>query len=209
MSDMKINGEEIKFDGKYIITPEQLYKIIPRASKSNIQKFIVPLNVTMKKFNITSPLQISAFISQIAIESGYLKYTKELGATSYFNKYEPTTKIGKGLGNTQTGDGAKYRGRGLIQTTGRSNYMDLSKSLGTDFINTPELLETPMWASLSAGYWWFKNQKKKTSKMNANLAGCINNKDISGITRAVNGGQNALTERAQAYKSALNILGVA
>jgi putative chitinase len=205
MSDTKINGEEVKFDGNYIVTEAQLKKIMSQASNSNIKKFIIPLNVAMKKFGITAPLQVSAFLSQIALESGNLLYTKELGGPSYFKRYDGR----KDLGNTKLGDGAKYCGRGLIQVTGKSNYADLSKNLGADFVTSPEMLESPTWASISAAYWWFKNQNKKTKKMRANLAGCIATKDIQGITYAVNGGQNGISERTKYYKNALSILGLA
>lgn len=197
MDDIKLDGQEIKFDGNYLVTIEQLKFIMPQASKSNIEKFIVPINVTLKKYGITSPLQIAAFLSQIAIESGYLKYTCELGGNSYFLKYNGR----KDLGNTQPGDGPKYKGRGLIQTTGRVNYTALSKKTGVDFVENPQLLETSMWAAISAGVWWFDNQNKKTKR--GRLKDCIANKNIEGITRAVNGGTNHIEDRTKAYNRAL------
>lgn len=205
MSDFKLNGQAIKFDGNYLITEQQLKSIMPRASDGNIKKFVVPINVTLKKFGITSPLQISAFLSQIAVESGNLIYTKELGGDSYFLKYNGR----KDLGNTQPGDGPKYKGRGLIQITGRANYTSISKKTGVDFVNNPHMLETSMWAALSAGLWWFDNQNKKTKRMRASLKNCIANKDIVGITYAVNGGQNGISERTSAYNRALRAFKIA
>lgn len=199
MQDFSINGQKLEFDGNYIVTEQQLKSIMPQASNSNIKKFIVPINVTLKKFGITSPLQIAAFLSQVSIESGNLLYTKELGGASYFEKYNGR----KDLGNNQPGDGPKYKGRGLIQTTGRINYTTLSRKMGVDFVNNPNMLETAMWASLSAGFWWFDNQNKKTKRMRASLKNSIANRDIVSITYAVNGGQNHISERTAAYNRAL------
>lgn len=63
----------------------------------------------------------------------------EYGPKSYFNKYEPGTKIGKNLGNTQHGDGYKYRGRGFVQLTGRANYVKAGKKLEIDLVGNPDL----------------------------------------------------------------------
>lgn len=63
----------------------------------------------------------------------------EYGPRSYFNKYEPSTKIGKDLGNTRTGDGYLYRGRGYVQITGRANYAKAGAKLGFNLIASPDL----------------------------------------------------------------------
>jgi len=195
--DYAINGEQLNFDGNFLITLDQLKYILPQASKSNIERFLTPINLTLKKFDITTPLQICAFISQIAAESGALKYTKELGSNSYFQKYEPDTRIGKNLGNTEKGDGPKYKGRGILQVTGRANYKQVSTSFGVDFVNQPELLEETVWASLSAGLWWKKREKKLNTP--------ILKKDIYTISKIVNGKHpaNGINERIAYYNRAL------
>lgn len=71
----------------------------------------------------------------------------EYGPRSYFDKYEPGTKIGKNLGNTQKGDGWRYRGRGYVQITGRANYKKLGDKLGVDLVGDPELALNPEIAS--------------------------------------------------------------
>jgi putative chitinase len=197
MQDFTVNGENLKFDGDYLITYDQLKYIMPQATKSNLEKFLVPINSTLKQYNIDTPLKISAFISQIATESGNLLYTRELGGSSYFLKYEPGTKIGKNLGNTDKGDGAKYKGRGILQVTGKANYKQASDSLGQDFVNQPELLESPVWATISAGLWWKKREKK--------LNPFIEQKDIRKISKIVNGKDpaNGLSERIEFYNRAL------
>ena len=91
------------------------------------------------------------FIAQIGHESGQLKYSEEIASGK---AYEGR----KDLGNTQQGDGVKFKGRGLIQITGRFNYIQLSKDLGEDFIKNPELLSTPKYAVQSACWFWNKNK---------------------------------------------------
>lgn len=198
MTDFETSGETLSFapDEDLLITKEQLSYIMPKAQNSAIEKFLMPINATLKKYNITTPLQICAFMSQIATESGNLKWTKELGGPIYFKKYE----FRQDLGNTEKGDGVKYFGRGLIQVTGKANYSEQSSSLGQDFINNPEMLEQPMWASLSAGLWWKKREGRLSSK--------IENKDIKGITKIVNGGYNGLSERTEFYNRALKAYNV-
>lgn len=94
---------------------------------------------------------MAAFIAQVGHESGQLKYVKEIwGPTAAQARYEGR----KDLGNTVAGDGSKYRGRGLIQITGRANYMACGEGLGLDLLALPELLEIPQHACMSAAWFW-------------------------------------------------------
>lgn len=176
-----------------MITKEQLKSIMTNATNANIDKFIDPINQTMDKFNINTVNQMAAFIATIAVESGELRYVKELGNDAYFAKYD-SGKLAANLGNTEPGDGPKYKGRGLIQVTGRYNYNQFSKLMGLDLINNPELLEEPLNATLSAGYFW------NSRRLNA-LAD-----DIVAVTKKVNGGTNHLAERTAFYQKAQIIL---
>ena len=117
-----------------MITGAQLQSIMPFA-KARIPSFVAPLNAAMYEFHINSPLRQAAFIAQIAHESGELRYVKEIASGA---AYEGR----KDLGNTQPGDGMKFKGRGLIQITGRNNYHECGKALGVDLITNPVLLET-------------------------------------------------------------------
>jgi len=132
------------------ITLEQLKEILPY-SKSRANAFISALNLAMEEFEINTPLRQAAFLAQIGHESGSLRYVCEIASGA---AYEGR----KDLGNTQYGDGIKFKGRGLIQITGRSNYSAVSKALGIDFIATPELLETIPNATRSAAGWWKKHK---------------------------------------------------
>ena len=95
------------------------------------QKYKTLLN----SYHVNTPLRISHFMAQIEHESGGFKYLKELGNDAYFSKYEGR----KDLGNTEAGDGIKFKGRGYIQITGRANYTVLSKDTRIDFLNNPKL----------------------------------------------------------------------
>ena len=133
------------------ITNDFLKQVMPQSTEANRQKYIEWLNYFMPKYGIDTDKEVAAFIAQIGHESGQLRYVEELASGK---AYEGR----KDLGNTQAGDGIKFKGRGLIQITGRANYTQLSKDLGEDFIKNPELLSTPKYAVQSACWFWNKNK---------------------------------------------------
>lgn len=178
------------------ITKEQFIAIMPTAAK-RAAKWLLALNAAMDEFEINTPLRQAAFLSQIAHESGELRYVKELGADSYFDKYD-SGRIAERLGNTPEvdGDGARYKGRGPIQTTGRTNYLLAGMRLDLDLLNHPELLEIPEHgARASAFFWW-----------NAGLNEIADTGDIVRITRKVNGGLNGLESRRKYFDKAKQVL---
>jgi putative chitinase len=128
----------------------------------------------LERNGINTPLRLAHFFAQIDHESGGFKYLTELGNKAYFNKYEGR----KDLGNTQAGDGYKFRGRGYIQITGRANYTEISKDLNIDFVNNPDLLSQEANAMLSA--IWFWNKRKLNTFADRN--------DIITLTKRINGG---------------------
>ena len=116
------------------ITAQQLLQILPNASRV-AGVFVPVLNTAMNRYQIIGPKRVAAFIAQIGHESGQLKYVKEIwGPTAAQARYEGR----KDLGNTVAGDGSKYRGRGLIQITGRANYMACGEALSLDLIKQPD-----------------------------------------------------------------------
>ncbi|MGM7284510.1 glycoside hydrolase family 19 protein [Pseudomonas guariconensis] len=180
------------------ITEKQLLQILPNAGRQ-AGVFVPGLNATMGKFAIITRLRMAAFIAQIGHESGQLRYVRELGNDKYLAKYD-TGRLAQRLGNTPEadGDGQKYRGRGCIQVTGRANYEACSEALFGDsrLLNAPELLEQPVYAAMSAGWFWQKE----------GLNTLADKGDFLTITKRINGGTNGLADREALYKRALEVL---
>lgn len=175
------------------MTPAQLAEAmgIPLA---RAEKWADALTAAMAGGRINTRLRIAAFLAQIGHESGSLVYSKELGGTSYFAKYDGRSD----LGNTEPGDGNRFCGRGLIQVTGRANYAKASEALFGDdrLLKTPDLLEQPMWAAKSAVWFW-------TSR-NLNLL--ADGAQFTDLTKKINGGTNGLEDRKTRYALALSVL---
>lgn len=132
------------------ITNEFLKKVMPQSTEANRLKYIEYFNMYMPQFGIVTDDQIASFLANVGHESCQLLYAKELASGK---AYEGR----RDLGNIHAGDGVRFKGRGLIQITGRANYAEISKDLGEDFVKNPELLETPKYAVMSA-CWFFKKK---------------------------------------------------
>lgn len=174
------------------ITEQQLLQILPNAGR-NAGVFVPVLNAAMVRYAIVTTLRIAAFIAQVGHESGQLRYVREIwGPTKQQAEYEGRAD----LGNTVKGDGSKYRGRGLIQVTGRANYAACGEALGLDLISTPEMLELPQHAAMSAAWFW------STRGLNT----LADQGEFVKITRRINGGVNGLADRQALYEKALKVL---
>jgi putative chitinase len=150
---------------------------------------------TATKFNITTNLRLAHFLSQCAHESGNFKYTKELGDDAYFKKYEGR----KTLGNTQPGDGIKFKGRGFIQLTGRANYEKFSKFCGEDCVTNPDLVSTK-YPMMSAAYFFDKN------KLWSICDGGFDDETVKKLTKRINGGYNGLEDRQKKFDKFWSLL---
>lgn len=144
---------------------------------------------------IDSPRRLQHFMAQLFHESAGLRTTREFwGPTPAQLRYEGRVD----LGNTQKGDGSRYRGRGLIQTTGRTNYREATVAIrklhptAPDFEANPPALEQFPWALASALVFWTKR----------GLNGFADRDDVVGLTRRINGGDNGLDERKAALARA-------
>lgn len=170
------------------LTQQQLITIMPNArAKAGI--FLPALNAAMAEFGINTPARQASFLAQLAHESGQLVYVRELASgTAYEGR--------KDLGNTQPGDGVRFRGRGLIQVTGRTNYAACGKALGLDLLAQPALLEQTINACRSAGWFW----------QSRGLNALADAGDQVAVTRRVNGGVNGLAERLAYFKVAQKVL---
>ncbi|WP_116894560.1 glycoside hydrolase family 19 protein [Pseudomonas savastanoi] len=179
------------------ITVQQLLQILPNASSRAAGVFVPVLNVAMSKYAIVTKLRIAAFLAQVGHESGQLRYVRELGSDAYLEKYD-TGRLAERLGNTSEddGDGQLYRGRGLIQITGRDNYAACAEALGLDLLEHPELLELPEHAAMSAAWFWHR----------AGLNTFADKSDFLTITKRINGGTNGLADRQALYERALKVL---
>lgn len=184
-----------------VITLPQLTQIMPGASlKAGV--FLPTLNLAFARYGINSPRRAAAFLAQVGHESAELRYVRELGSDQYLSKYD-TGVLAARLGNTveADGDGQKYRGRGLIQITGRRNYQACSQALFSDerLLQRPELLEQPQWACESAAWFWQCNGLNELADKD----------QFSVITRRINGGLNGLEDRLRLWARAKAVLCVA
>ena len=170
------------------ITTKQLQAIMS-CRESKASEFCEPLNNAMEKYSINTLLREAAFLAQVGHESGRLFYVKEIASGK---AYEGR----KDLGNTQAGDGVKFKGRGLIQITGRNNYKLCGTDLKLDLLTHPELLETTDNACLSAAWFWDKHHLNPLADQQL----------LSSITKVINGGINGQLDRQLLYNKAKLIL---
>lgn len=173
------------------LTVKQLQVIMPNLPGDRGATFVKPLNDAMGEFAISTPKRQAAFLAQIAHESGELKYMEEIASGE---AYEGR----KSLGNTQPGDGKRYKGRGPIQLTGRNNYRRAGAALKLDLEGRPELAADPAIGCRVAGWFW------KTHGLNE----LADKGEFRQITKVVNGGYNGLARREAFYKRAKDALGV-
>ena len=168
--------------------------------KKRCDVFAPLLTELMPKWGIDTPQRQAMFLAQVLHESGEFRYLSELGSDKYLSKYD-TGKLAQRLGNTPEadGDGQKYKGRGLIQITGRANYLRCGKALQLPLLKSPELLETPRQATASACWFWFAHNLNKHADINA----------ITACTKAINGGTNGLDDRKAYWKLAKVVMGIA
>lgn len=172
------------------MTPSDLLRIMPYA-KPHIAAFFTPLCSAMDEFEVNTPARQAAFLAQVGHESGQLRYVRELATGA---AYEGRVD----LGNTESGDGTRFKGRGLIQITGRSNYLRCSMALFNDdrLIHFPELLEDPTNACRSAGWFWQSHGLNELADAGNFLR----------ITKIINGGTNGFADRSALYVTAKEVL---
>lgn len=165
----------------------------PSVKHEVLNELVTSFNTYLPLYELNTPLRYCAFLSQCAHETALFKYFYELGTEKYFEKYEPGTKIGKILGNTKSGDGYRFRGRGDIMLTGRGNYTTYSKIINVDLLENPNKAAEPLLAAQIACEFW--NRKK--------LSPLADEKNIAGITVRINGGYNGLANRELLYNKLL------
>jgi len=175
-----------------LVTAAQLRDILPLAGAC-ADVFAPPLAAAMLQFEINTPTRVAAFLAQVGHESGQLRLLREIwGPTPAQRRYEGRAD----LGNTQPDDGKRFMGRGLIQITGRKNYVLCGFGLHLDLTTHPEFLEQPEYAAASAGWYWHAHGLNKFAD-----AG-----DFVGLTRAINGGTNGIADRRALWAKAKTVL---
>jgi putative chitinase len=188
-------------------------------------QWVDPLNETFERFNIVTPNQQAAFIGQCAHESGNFRVLEEnlnYRAATLLKLFPRTPRrtwgftpeeaaeyerqpkrianriYGNRMNNRDeaSGDGFRFRGRGILQLTGAANYHHAGQGLGVDFIMEPDLVATPQYAALTAGWFW------DTQRLNA-LAEAGN---WLALTKKINGGTIGLEDRKKHINQALSVL---
>ncbi len=172
-----------------MVTDDELRRIMPNCPTARRAEYLPFIQQAMQEFAITSYLREAAFLAQLAHESGELRYMEELASGA---AYEGR----KDLGNTQPGDGKRYKGRGPIQLTGRANYKKYGDLLGLDLINNPTTAATPQVGFRIAGQFW---------KLNG-LNELADQQKFETITRRINGGLNGQPDRLKYYNRAKGVL---
>jgi putative chitinase len=181
------------------LTSEQLAAIMPAANPADIQAYLDAINDTMDSYEINTPERQAAFLGQIAEESNELWHIRAHFKSAFGEEYA-SGKLYEGrvdLGNTQPGDGVRYKGRGLLQTTGRANYQKLSDALGVDFVSNPEWVAEPDYSCQAACYYWQSHGLNELADAGA----------FKTITKRINGGLNGYPVRVQFWERAKAALG--
>jgi predicted chitinase len=179
------------------LTEDQLRQIMPHAKPAIVTQVVPILNETMCRFEINNRLRAAAFLATLAVESGELKYNEELASGS---AYEGR----RDLGNTQPGDGRKFRGHGKIQLTGRDVHKAAGDFFGVDLIANPLLLAQEPLATESAGWFWrhYKSQMNELADAGEFLKTQIK---VNGRNRTT-GLPNGWPERKAYYDRALRVI---
>ncbi len=203
------------------LTSDQLQQIMTKASKADIEKYLQPLNDELPAFQINTPLRLAHFIAQVAHESGSFRYSAENlnfsaeALREVFGKYFPTDELAEeyarkpekianrvygnrmGNGDEASGDGWKYRGRGLIQLTGHDNYARCGQAIGLNLEEEPDrVADDPTISVKAVGWFWQSN----------NLNSLADADDVRAVTKRINGGYHGLKERTAFLERAKSVL---
>jgi len=206
-----------------LLTAVQLQEVMPQAREENIEKYLQPLNELMSEYDINTPMRQAQFLAQIAHESGSFKYCVEnlnysaKALRAVFGKYFKDDSSAEqharkpeaianivyanrmGNGNTDSGDGWKFRGRGLIQLTGRDNYEQCGQGINQGLVENPDHLSEHASAAVAAACWYWNSRKLNQD---------ADQDDVKAITKKINGGYNGLEDRIEFLERAKKVLKV-
>lgn len=203
------------------ITEQQLLQILPNA-RPVAGVFVPALNRAMPRFRIDNRLRIAAFIAQGGHESGHLRrlvenlnYSAQALVSTWPTRFDASLAAecarqperiahvvyGSRMGNTQPGDGWRFRGRAVLQITGRDNYRAASAALGLPLELEPELLEQPEHAAQASAWWWSQaglNELADAGRFQ-DIGSLINTGKIGRVPHGAD-------ERKALYETALKVL---
>jgi putative chitinase len=186
------NGGTTAPSHKTYVTLTQLHEVMPGLSQAHGHLYIEPLNAALGEFHIDTHLRIAAFLGQIAEESVELNYFEEI-ASGWEYDISQNRALALELGNTHYGDGPKYKGRGPIQLTGRTNYIKAGEALHVDLVDHPTRAASPDIGFRTAGWYWVTH----------GLNSLADESDFRDITLRINGGLNGYSSRIYYYDRAL------
>ena len=203
-----------------MLSAEQLQRIFPHCKAP--AAWADALAPAFQKYEIETPDRIASFLAQTGYESGQYnrieenlnystaarltkvwpkRFPDEASAMPYVNNPQGLANLvyanRMGNGDAQSNDGFRYRGRGIIQLTGRSNYDSAGDAMGVNLLETPELLSDPKWAALSAGWYW---QSRGLNELADDRTHDDDLEDFARITRRINGGLVGLKDRLALFK---------
>ena len=185
-----------------MLTDVHLHTIMPALPPAKLVLFLPLLQSATAEFGIDRPAREAAFIAQLAHESGQLRHMEEIwGPTEAQKRYEPPSTLATKLGNTEKGDGKRFKGRGPIQITGRANYQRYGDLVLLDLVADPPKAAAPEVGFRTAGLYWQRNGLNE-------LADRATPDAFREITKRINGGLNGIKDREKFYATARTVLGV-
>ena len=205
-----------------MITSEELARIFPHAGAERCEQFTAPLNDAMQQFGINTPLREAAFLGNVGVESEELSHLSENlrysradrivavfpshfdsvdDAATYVDNPEGLANrvysSRGGNGDEASGDGWRYRGRGLFGLTFKDNYAAMGETLGQDFVSDPDLVLLPEWAAMTAAAFWDAHNLNKPSDGEA----------FREVVKAINPALESYPFRLAFYRKALEVMG--
>jgi putative chitinase len=175
---------------KHRLTSDRLKAIMPSLPREVAKQYAPLARAAMRKGGINTPLRRAAFLAQVAEETGELRFLRELASGDGYD--------GR-LGNTQPGDGRRYKGGGPLQLTGRSNYRAAGEALGVPLEDSPELIEDPAIGFQAAAWYWANRGLNEVADAGPEA--------FDEVTRRINGGLNGKAARDTYYERARAVLG--
>jgi putative chitinase len=189
------------------VNAERLMAIAPHLSRERANALVPHINAAMQRFGINTPQQQAMFLAQAALESDEFREFQERGSTERFN-----TRYAGRLGNTEPGDGSKYRGRGALQITGRDEYRTQGRRIGMDLVNNPTLAAREDTAFLVSASYWTSRRAHFAGEMHVlnDVAENGTPEAFDAISRRINPGQGTqgVMRRRQYYERAREAYGL-